>query len=78
MMKLLKRKEELLEAAHIIPDVEPDGEPIVKNGISLCKFHHAAFDRLLQGVRPDYVIEVREDIPSRTNMNINLSCSKYW
>lgn len=53
---------ELLEAAHIIPDGEPDGEPIVKNGISLCKFHHAAFDRLLLGVRPDYVIEVREDI----------------
>ena len=53
---------ELLEAAHIIPDGEPGGEPIVKNGISLCKFHHAAFDRLLLGVRPDYVIEVREDI----------------
>ncbi|MBN2437719.1 MAG: HNH endonuclease [Deltaproteobacteria bacterium] len=53
---------ELLEAAHIIPDGEPDGEPIVKNGISLCKFHHAAFDRLLLGVRPDYVIEVRKDI----------------
>jgi len=53
---------ELLEAAHIIPDGEPDGEPIVKNGISLCKLHHAAFDRLLLGVRPDYVIEVREDI----------------
>ena len=28
---------ELLEAAHIIPNGEPDGEPIVKNGISLCK-----------------------------------------
>lgn len=53
---------ELLEAAHIIPDGEPDGEPIVNNGISLCKLHHAAFDRLLLGVRPDYVIEVREDI----------------
>jgi len=53
---------ELLEAAHIIPDGEPEGEPIVKNGISLCKFHHAAFDKFLLGVRPDYVIEVREDI----------------
>jgi putative restriction endonuclease len=53
---------ELLEAAHIIPDGEPDGDPIVNNGISLCKFHHAAFDRLLLGVRPDYVIEVRSDI----------------
>ena len=53
---------ELLEAAHIIPDGEPDGKPIVKNGISLCKLHHAAFDKFLLGVRPDYVIEVREDI----------------
>jgi putative restriction endonuclease len=53
---------ELLDAAHIIPDGEPDGLPLVKNGIALCKFHHAAFDRLLLGVRPDYVIEVREDI----------------
>ena len=53
---------ELLEAAHIIPDGEPDGDPIVNNGISLCKFHHAAFDRLLLAVRPDFVIEVRSDI----------------
>ena len=53
---------ELLDAAHIIPDPEPDGKPVVNNGISLCKLHHAAFDRLLLGVRPDYVIEVREDI----------------
>ncbi|MBN1103294.1 MAG: HNH endonuclease [Deltaproteobacteria bacterium] len=53
---------ELLEAAHIIPDGEPDGDPIVRNGISLCTLHHAAFDRLLLGVRPDYVIEVRKDI----------------
>ena len=42
---------ELLDAAHIIPDTEPDGEPVVKNGISLCKLHHAAFDRFLLGVR---------------------------
>ncbi len=53
---------ELLDAAHIIPDGEPGGEPTVNNGISLCKFHHAAFDRLLLGVRPDLIIEVRRDI----------------
>jgi len=53
---------ELLDAAHIIPDGEPGGEPIVKNGVSLCKLHHAAFDRFLIGIRPDYTIEVREDI----------------
>lgn len=56
------RHRDLLEAAHIIPDGEPEGKPIVRNGISLCKFHHAAFDKYLLGLRPDYVIEVRRDI----------------
>ena len=53
---------ELLDAAHIIPDTEPEGESTVNNGISLCKLHHAAFDKFLLGVRPDYIIEVRGDI----------------
>src|SRR3989344_7576449 len=56
------RHEELLDAAHIIPDTEPEGEPVVSNGIALCKLHHAAFDRQFLAVRPDYVIEVRPDI----------------
>lgn len=56
------RHEELLDAAHIIPDSEPDGEPVVPNGLALCKFHHAAFDRQFLAVRPDYVVEVRPDI----------------
>jgi putative restriction endonuclease len=53
---------ELLDAAHIIPDTEPDGEPVVKNGISLCKLHHAAFDKFLLGITPDYMIQVRQDV----------------
>lgn len=53
---------ELLEAAHIIPDGEPGGDPVVNNGIALCALHHAAFDRLLIGIRPDYVVEVRSAI----------------
>jgi putative restriction endonuclease len=56
------RHEELLDAAHIIPDNEERGEPIVPNGLSLCKLHHAAYDRQFLGVRPDYVIEVRRDL----------------
>lgn len=56
------RHEELLDAAHIVPDSEPGGEPKVQNGMALCKLHHAAFDRLFLGVTPDYVIEVRRDI----------------
>ncbi|HEU19129.1 MAG TPA: hypothetical protein ENO00_07080 [Deltaproteobacteria bacterium] len=53
---------ELLDAAHIIPDGEPGGDPIVNNGVALCKLHHAAFDSFMLGIRPDYKIEVREDI----------------
>lgn len=56
------RHEELLDAAHIIPDTEPKGEPVVRNGLSLCKLHHAAFDRHFVGLRPDYIVEVRPDI----------------
>ncbi|HEX7048913.1 MAG TPA: HNH endonuclease [Longimicrobiales bacterium] len=56
------RHAELLEAAHIIPDRELRGEPIVPNGLALCKLHHAAFDRHILGVRPDLVIEIRRDI----------------
>lgn len=56
------RHEELLDAAHIVPDSEPQGEPLVSNGLALCKLHHAAFDRYFLGVRPDYVVEVRPDI----------------
>lgn len=56
------RHEELLDAAHIIPDGEPGGEPVVTNGLALCKLHHAAFDSMFLAVRPDYVVEVRPDI----------------
>lgn len=56
------RHEILLDAAHIVPDVRPEGEPVIPNGLSLCKLHHAAYDRSFFAVRPDYEIEVREDI----------------
>lgn len=56
------RHDELLDAAHIIPDSEPHGDPDVTNGLALCRLHHAAFDRFFVGVRPDYVIEIRHDV----------------
>ena len=56
------RHAELLEAAHILPDRHPLGEPTVRNGLALCKLHHAAFDRHILGVRPDLVIQIRRDI----------------
>lgn len=61
------RHEELLDAAHIVPDSEPEGEAAVRNGLSLCKLHHAAFDRHFLGLRTDLVIEVRPDILHETD-----------
>ncbi len=56
------RHDVLLEAAHILRDGHPQGEPWVSNGIALCKLHHAAYDEDIMGIRPDYVLEIREDI----------------
>ncbi len=53
---------ELLDAAHIIPDSNSRGIPVVSNGISLCAIHHKAFDRNIIGIRPDYKVDVRRDI----------------
>ena len=55
------RHAELLDAAHIVADAD-GGEPVVPNGLALCKLHHAAFDRYFLGVRPDYVVQVRRDL----------------
>lgn len=61
------KHDELLDAAHILPDADPDGEPVVPNGIALCKLHHAAFDRFFLSVRPDYTIEIRRDVLQETD-----------
>lgn len=52
----------LLDAAQIVPDGEPRGEPVVPNGLALCKIHHAAYDVNLIGVRPDLVVDVAPSI----------------
>lgn len=51
-----------IDAAHIIPDKEEEGFPLVKNGLSLCKIHHSAFDNYIIGITPDYKIKIRKDI----------------
>jgi putative restriction endonuclease len=56
------RHVELLDAAHILSDLHPRGRPVVPNGLAMCKIHHAAFDRNIIGIRPDLVVEVRQDI----------------
>lgn len=56
------RHDELLDAAHILPDKDERGRPEVPNGLALCKIHHAAFDAHILGVSPDYIIRIRHDI----------------
>lgn len=55
------RHDELLDAAHIVPD-HAGGPLVVTNGVALCKIHHAAYDTNLLGIRPDYVTEVRSNL----------------
>jgi putative restriction endonuclease len=58
---------ELLDAAHIIADKEDSGDPIVQNGLALCKIHHAAFDNHFIGINPDYIIRIRTDLLTETD-----------
>ncbi len=56
------KRDQLLEAAHIVGDRDELGVPAVPNGIALCSLHHAAFDAHIIAIRPDYQIEVRDDV----------------
>lgn len=58
---------ELLDAAHILPDSDEAGLPLVSNGLSLCKIHHAAYDQNLMGIRPDRVVEINRDLLAETD-----------
>ncbi len=53
---------ELLDAAHIIPDTDDRGTPIVQNGLSLCKIHHAAYDTDILGIGPDYTVHISRKV----------------
>jgi putative restriction endonuclease len=55
------RHEQLLDAAHIVADSD-EGQPLVRNGLSLCKIHHAAFDQLFVSVTADYEVRVLPSI----------------
>jgi putative restriction endonuclease len=52
------RERELIQAAHIVPDVETEGIAAVVNGLALCAIHHLAFDRNLLGIDPDGVVHI--------------------
>lgn len=52
----------LLDAAHIVEDRHELGVAAVRNGLALCKIHHAAYDAGILGVTPKLKIEIRADI----------------
>jgi putative restriction endonuclease len=56
------RHVELLDAAHILADRHPRGEPAVTNGLGLCKIHHSAYDANIIGIDPDARVHVREEV----------------
>jgi putative restriction endonuclease len=53
---------ELLDAAHILADRDPRGEPVVTNGIGLCKIHHCAYDTDMLGIDADARVHIRRDV----------------
>jgi len=55
------RHQRLLDAAHVVPDAQ-GGEPVVTNGIAMCKIHHAAYDADIFGISPRYHVTVRHDV----------------
>lgn len=56
------RHVELLDAAHILPDSDPRGEPVVSNGLGMCKIHHSAYDAQILGIDPDARVHIRVDV----------------
>jgi putative restriction endonuclease len=61
------RERALVQAAHIVPDPEPEGIAAVVNGMALCAIHHLAFDRNLLGVDPDGVIHIASRLLHETD-----------
>ena len=56
------RHSRLLDAAHIVRDRDEHGIASVRNGLAMCKIHHAAYDTGILGISPDYEVAIREDI----------------
>ena len=56
------RHPEFLDASHIIGDGLEGGDPVVPNGLSLCKIHHAAYDRDLLGITGDGQVQINGEL----------------
>ncbi|WP_084759969.1 HNH endonuclease [Nocardia mangyaensis] len=58
---------QLLEAAHIIGDKKAHGIADIPNGLSLCSIHHAAYDRNMIGISPDYRVHIGPTLAEADN-----------
>lgn len=56
------RELRLLDAAHIVQDIDPKGLAEIPNGLSLCSIHHRAYDQNLVGVSPDYEVHLSRSL----------------
>lgn len=54
------REAQLLQAAHIVEDLDPRGAATIVNGIALCAIHHLAYDRNLLGIDPRGVVHIAQ------------------
>jgi putative restriction endonuclease len=61
------RERSLVQAAHIVPDIEPEGIAAVVNGLALCAIHHLAFDRNVLGIDPDGVVHIARRLLDETD-----------
>lgn len=61
------RKVPLLDAAHITADSADEGKPVVTNGLTLCKIHHAAYDENILGISPDYTVHINSTVLSEVD-----------
>lgn len=60
------RHGDLLDAAHIQED-RGGGMPVVTNGLTLCKMHHAAYDRQILGITPGYEVRINRVVLNETD-----------
>lgn len=57
---------QLLEAAHIRSDSQ-GGEPVVTNGIAMCRIHHGAFDSWILGIDPNSVVHISDRVLAQSD-----------
>jgi putative restriction endonuclease len=55
------RTRPLLQGAHIVPDAVAEGAAAVQNGLALCSLHHAAYDRNILRIAPDYKVLIESE-----------------